>query len=295
VRTVEKIFKYRPLNLNTINSLINNQLYFSPPSEFNDPFDAKIYYREISTFAEAEIYYRNAHQMGQIGPNEVDQMLRLLAEARKQGIPEKEFLREGNHYPKPRNAEMLICCFSQSYDNIQMWGLYSENHSGVCLGFRVVDFPPDPEKRAMVFNTNAQTRKPNEPEQLILPVVKVDYRRKPIAAAELIRIGDIQAKYESFLKTKERNWGYEKEWRCLAGPAEGTARLFDYPEASLSDVHFGSRCTSKSVETVIRLFEGKENIEKVSFWHMKESEKEYRLIRERIDVFPSKKVVRRTS
>ena len=55
-----KLYKYRKLNLNTINGLINNQLFFSDPESFNDPFDAKIYYREVKDSEEYNLLLENA-------------------------------------------------------------------------------------------------------------------------------------------------------------------------------------------------------------------------------------------
>jgi len=46
VTTQQYIYKYMPISEFTIRSLINNELYFNNPYNFNDPLDCKCsYYR----------------------------------------------------------------------------------------------------------------------------------------------------------------------------------------------------------------------------------------------------------
>ena len=45
------VFRYRSYNDNSINAFIDDRLYFSKPSYFNDPFDAVIYVNDDKLLA----------------------------------------------------------------------------------------------------------------------------------------------------------------------------------------------------------------------------------------------------
>lgn len=95
-----KIYKYYPCNKYSLNVLKDNQLFFSHPSNFNDPFD--------SSFD-------------------------LLVK------PYKKFCAAINGIENMTDIfEMLgICCFSKSDkpDNKHFWSLYAGNYTGLALEF----------------------------------------------------------------------------------------------------------------------------------------------------------------
>ncbi len=41
ITSSEYIFKYLPLNIFTLQTIINNELFFSAPKDFNDPSDSR--------------------------------------------------------------------------------------------------------------------------------------------------------------------------------------------------------------------------------------------------------------
>lgn len=93
-----KIYKYYPCNKYSFNVLKDNQLFFSHPSNFNDPFDSSgLLVKPYKKFCDS------------IGLEHIDEIFE------KQGI----------------------CCFTKSDkpDNKHFWSLYAGNYSGFALEF----------------------------------------------------------------------------------------------------------------------------------------------------------------
>lgn len=98
--SIEKIYKYYPCNKYSLNVLKDNQLFFSHPSNFNDPFDSSfdLLVKPYKKFCEAL--------------NGIEKMTDVFE---KQGI----------------------CCFTKSSkpDNKHFWSLYAGNYTGFALEF----------------------------------------------------------------------------------------------------------------------------------------------------------------
>ena len=93
-----KIYKYYPCNQYSINVLKDYQLFFSHPSNFNDPFDSSgLLVKPYKKFCDS------------IGLEHIDEI----------------FERQG------------ICCFTKSNkpDNKHFWSLYAGNYSGFAIEF----------------------------------------------------------------------------------------------------------------------------------------------------------------
>src|SRR5436190_15045032 len=128
-------YKYRhfesPFHLSL---LVEEELYFTPPTEFNDPFDCQ---------CSVPYFYQ---------PDEIARKL-LVQFALNNGVPEKQvgaFVEERlKTWPRTKRdkrnhsaglakaSASRLGVFSLSLDplNILMWSHYSSNHSGFCVGF----------------------------------------------------------------------------------------------------------------------------------------------------------------
>jgi hypothetical protein len=96
-KTVDLLYKFYGLNINNLDSLLNNYFYLSNPGDFNDPFDCNINLIENNDLFEIDklnIVQRNKY--GNIG----------------------------------------VCSFSETIDNHLMWAHYTNNYQGFALKFK---------------------------------------------------------------------------------------------------------------------------------------------------------------
>ena len=237
------IYKYRPINKNTIESLINNTLYFSPPKEFNDPFDTNVKVDFIgSPGSEIKKVYKIK---GLTIPDVVyDDVLKDSGNVNKH----IEMLNESDSdfYHK----YSMMCCFSKKKDNLLMWSHYANSHKGIVLGFKVYT-PNNNSKDHYILDfdderfkglTSSYAKNPNG-----LPVWDVLYKNfKPE------KIVNSEASYFIMekMRMKSVEWSYEEEMRIIFFNPIGS-RSVKYKSESLSEIIFGINTTNTDVKLII--------------------------------------------
>lgn len=116
------IYRYMPINNQTILALKEHYLWFSSFASFNDPYEGKIRVSKNYTRADLIAFCKSREH--------------LMTEADK-----RELLADPNAFiEKGMNAAkegIKICCFSTKCDNLLMWAHYAEKHTGICLQFDI--------------------------------------------------------------------------------------------------------------------------------------------------------------
>ena len=130
------LYKYRDIsNLNcfkyTLDSLKNKYLYFSRPSELNDPFDCQIQYD--LTASDEEYLQWIEKNCSRIPPGNllltVDGIKKLVKQGKAiSGLAQySHSIVEINH---------VLSLTSDCY-NASMWAKYAGNYNGICIGYNV--------------------------------------------------------------------------------------------------------------------------------------------------------------
>ena len=141
------------------------KLWLSQAGEFNDPFDCAFLYNHHSK----EIYDRDTEY----------------------NLAVKEGLKQ---YDRDKESEKLqqkvfVACFSERNNSMLMWSHYAEQHTGLCVGYRLHEL----------------IKKYN-----IFPVI---YNNQMPQISDISN-ADEGILYKSIL-TKCVDWSYEKEWRII--------------------------------------------------------------------------------
>jgi len=222
------LYKYGKFDEYTEKIFTNNEIYFSSPDEFNDPFDSKPRYICEGNKQQKISYllglYKKKYPRRSKEEISADVKREIITEG-KEGIVLNEALETSGD----RIRKMLgICCFSEKRDNILMWAHYAKQHTGFCLEFDIDNDFFRPITRAIKVEYDA-----------ILPEINVmqlsNYPREELGI--------------KFLK-KADDWEYEQEWRIVEtkkGP-----RIQNFPEAALSGVILGCRISQENKDNVFR-------------------------------------------
>jgi hypothetical protein len=219
----EKVYKYRPIDKNTISSLIQNELYFATQQQLNDPHDGGISLDISGTDEEWATFLRNSLRIIQAG---------LPWDAAEQFIAKDEHKNSAFRSKVYSSVtqfcrEVGVCCFSEARDNTLMFAHYADGHRGVCL-----EFSTEKRNDAEFFGGLSAVQYIDEP--------------KPVKF-----VSELPAMF----LTKSASWSYEREWRALND--KGTL-TYNYHPASLTGVIFGCK-TSEEDKLLIRRIVGKTN------------------------------------
>lgn len=115
------VYKYTSINKYLFESLIRGELWFSSPSDFNDPFDSSLPIDfAIESYKRTEGWQTNRDMI-------VKEQIRIV-----------QPLNFSNRLEELRK-KVGVCCFSSVNDNLIMWSHYANHHKGLLLKFDVAE------------------------------------------------------------------------------------------------------------------------------------------------------------
>jgi len=127
---MQNIFRYSPNCEKCVNTLINNQLYFSDPNNFNDIFDGKADLVNVK-FEKKEDIVRYRERLIELHRKDSNKELERISDSELEDLAVmqyKKLLRE-------RMNDIRVCCFSRSLTNNVMWHNYANKHIGFVTEF----------------------------------------------------------------------------------------------------------------------------------------------------------------
>lgn len=231
------IYKYRNWsNDNHKNILLKNEVYMSPPNDFNDPFDCRItinYFllntpEKIETFIEKKI-----NKLRKIIIENGDDINDAKEKLRKrlQDISKFQNQREILEFEE-MDKHFGILSLSGRWNSILMWSHYAEYHTGFCLGFNESKM-----RNSGLFGKGSPITYSNDfPE--IDPLVE-----------EHIMV-------KSFKQThfKAKDWEYENEYRLMnlyPNQPSKEERVITFPEECIEEINLGVDISEKHKSEII--------------------------------------------
>jgi hypothetical protein len=214
--------------------LRKSELFFSPFSSFNDPYDGQVDYDFTGSEEEVREYWEDYAQElraeGQtVDQGRIDDLVPNFNDMVRHRVMAADVATAISGYG--------VCCLAARPDDIPMWSYYGASHEGVCLRFSTAGF----------------VRLWRSSEVLLLPV---DYCVS-YPVVEFYRTGLFDRVYAT-IATKAKVWEHEGEWRMVSPNRVGLVP-FDPPtleavvlgcRISAEDEAFVRRCvTNHSVQT----------------------------------------------
>jgi hypothetical protein len=200
--------------------VVESQLYFAPPSAFNDPLDCRIPPTFDGSAQEIEDFWRpRVEQWFPLeNPRTREERIRQTTAAGQERQAEEVLKSLG------RNG---IACFAKDPANMLLWSYYAEGHSGIAVRFNMA--------REHLAGIGRQ----------LIPV-EVQYSRNfPIISYYKSTTNQL---LRTLFGTKSLAWQHEEEWRLVLVGAIGCVFL---PPAMIDAVVLGMR-TDRSTEATIR-------------------------------------------
>lgn len=212
----KKLYRYRSLNKahREKQNLENNKLYLSSPKDFNDPYDCecKLNYHLIIYYVYTSLYLESFSTW----KAEIFKKSSLDYRAMIENCPHyrKSYLnkyKEHHNVPKFNTLisdikdDILISCFSETYNSVLMWSHYADEHRGICIEYDLQDLYGNIQ---FTFN------------RAMYPVI---YNRT-LADVTQLAIDTIFKKSSKHVLNyvlikpavhKAIDWRYEQEWRII--------------------------------------------------------------------------------
>lgn len=197
------VYKYRSwFNPYHLRILTDNELFLSPPNDFNDPFDCRIStnFGLLDNKQKKTDYVKSLieRQMGEIlrrslnPQDEFDRMMLRLDDI-------ETYQREADNIIfQLQNERFGVLSLSAIWNNILMWSHYGDFHKGICVGFH-----EDKLRDSGLFGRGG------------IVIYTDDY---PELYPGYDSLSDEEATLQKYFKQtyfKAKDWHYEEEYRLM--------------------------------------------------------------------------------
>ncbi|RHX90232.1 hypothetical protein DLM76_20425 [Leptospira yasudae] len=228
------LYKYRSINEFTFKLILDNELYFAKPSEFNDPFDSRTKTIYHGTFNEWYTLFRRN------GMNHDES--KQKAEEWEGKVIDDSMLGDR----QASDDENRILCLSQVRDNILMWAHYADQHRGICLGFEVTELKKS--RGLELEEDDFELPNPNYPKGY-LSILDVNYNNVMPPPLNLLK--ESPSEIFRFLLRKNEDWKYEYESRLFLVNDWIKRNPVRFKKKILKEIIFGLRM-SETDKKIIR-------------------------------------------
>jgi len=224
---IEYLYKYCPIDSKdyTKKIITDNELHFSNPVDFNDPFDCRPKFKFHASEDEIKKFFKEYYKENLPQLNREQRRFKVKETMKKKRFENPELNDVIKRSIQNVLNETPICCFSEERKDILMWSHYADKHRGICLQFDGTSHTP--------FFGEA---------------LKVHYQEKyPTINAFT---GTDAEKSEKALLVKAEYWGYEAEWRIIYfGKEKGN---YEFPEEHLRGIIFGAKISDENKKKVLK-------------------------------------------
>lgn len=235
------IFKFMPFGVNSLKTLIKNELWFGSPQNLNDPFEShfEIDFKggELPNNETLTKYYQEELQINNAITDklfycslDINYFLKDVKEAILKSLKDKTG----------------ICSFSKSYLNTKMWSHYADSHKGICLIF---------DKKILLKNFKNANLKILETEIEycdFLYSIDVSFNQDKVIIDNLDR--------QKIINSKLKDWCDEKEIRFSIDFFNSNHyRNIPFDKKALKGIIFGENTEIDTKNTLGHLFRGRKD------------------------------------
>lgn len=222
-KPTEELIHKAKSNLECI--LLNNELYLSSHTDFNDPFDVYPHYDLTSTTSKEILDFctksvQTTHPTLKGGPlkRKIDELVQSIK------INKNSSLQNFEYAMRIINKKYGIYCLTTDPSNVLMWSHYAHNHQGICLEFDISEY---------LFLTCR-----------LFEVNYKDNRREVLKPFQEFTTKS----FEACLLKKAKSWEYEKEWRLIF--SNKCHEKLSIPPALIKKVILGPKASPETIKYV---------------------------------------------
>ena len=252
-------YKYKSISTKkgfeyVLDSIRHKYFYFSHPNQLNDPFDANVPNSYECTDLEIKKWLDGYSRLNRLSISNVKNRLNNGSLIK---VLDKEAENERN------NFSILSLCASNL--NEILWGTYANSYSGICLGYRGIQFDNEliDNERIYYFesiNTN---------QKEFLPELRIINEKRYFFIRPVLYDNDGKHKYNIFKKQETKKnieyniyhkksiWSSENEFRAILINNPQSEKTFEqkiyYGDNTLCEILFGYNCPQKKRERISTL------------------------------------------
>jgi len=268
------------LNKNTISLITKGELYFSNPSEFNDPYDTwlpiipndlteKVLLKLMNS-KERPQQARNLRRIARAFPGDLQEYVAWINENFTKNANQGEYFYVMNELFL---NDYFVYCLSKKYNDILMWSHYAFNHTGICVGIST-NSDGDVELNSSNNSFNKEILHPEK--------IKYSSNLEKQSQQKIDQFNIVSLK--RMLLYKAKFWSYEEEYRLIVQQkSNDNNQILRLKGGSISKIFFGLKTPEEIIKQTIMEMSKSENLnfdlikfyimkDKLGFYELKEKE-----------------------
>jgi hypothetical protein len=242
----QRVYKYEPFSVLSLQNLKQQAIYFGSPMRFNDPYDCALSPRVKEPNDDEIEKIRSSFR----SKPDLDSKYRETLVTSSTTALRDMMLRIGQKLLDTEISKFLsdrgVSCFSEINNSLLMWSHYSGHFKGFCLEFRT-DLDLFQKLRKVRYTDQM-------PEVDIVPMLCDD---------DFEQVLDLYC-------TKALDWQYEQEWRVIHSQG-GTS--YTYPTDALTGIYMGPEMDFSAFEIIALILAGQSS--HVQLWQGHRSKSEF--------------------
>ena len=210
--------------------LTHRELYLTPPSKFEYEFDCKVPIR-YDLLTDDDIYQRYFNSSKKDNPEFTEQQHHEFAlEWQKKGfLRDKDRLKELEKYFFEEFDRLFgVLCLTANCSNIKMWGKYTLNHSGFCVGFKTIPLFQLTE----YFGSGGEVNYDDE-----LPIIR--------------ETDELEKKHFLQIHSKLKKWEFEEEYRLTKFNVKN--RVIEIPTEIFAEIRLGAKISEEAEKEILEI------------------------------------------
>ena len=236
---IDKLYKFKSINENLLNSLRTRRIYVPSIAELNDPFESNIYIKKIDGRKINKKYFKDlyiSNIFNYVDSKSLSKQDVLYSNSKLKDFAKTYYFNEINHkylsydfndesmieFYQKIVSYMGVISFTTDNKSLLLWSHYGNSHTGVCLEFK-----------------RSEGSKLDD-----------DNYSFPIRYSSFVE--DIKVRSDSkemiadFYKYKADVWSYEKEWRLITPNPKS---MIDFP-GELTSIYFGLNTSKENLKKI---------------------------------------------
>lgn len=280
------LYKYKSLTNTksfeyTIDSLLNKYLYFSRPSELNDPFDCQI---QIDENAKGRAFKIWRNEM--IKESNVDKQF-LTVDYTNQLFSDPKILNGMKTLTHLMTESNHLLSLTRDCLNESMWALYAGNYNGICLGYNINGNIPTFFPKRIEFCVEEEIISPTNIHEIKFKPIEYDNDGKHIMRLFSSRASQIK-EINYNLRHKKKCWTSENEFRGIIHDTD--YEIFDlkkkivkvfYNDDLLEEIIFGNQVPVATMNMIKQMLKSSYS-NPIRFYKIKVDLEKYCLVKEEI-------------
>ena len=228
IKMPKNLYRFRPVTINSLDSLRTNTMYFSTADHYDDPFDSYSYIDWEQVNNQIICEYNDSTKLQNIA-SMIQSVFDIPANQVTysiKSVPSNQWIEYSNAFLEYTREEIqriqISICFTEQFDNEVLWLKYASQHKGFALEYQITDDflvlnGKVSQQKCFLYPIYYSNKKYNATEYAKMLTYKIAAQNSKSEFSDIIlnNLPKMNWHYERIGLIKHKCHEHDREWRIL--------------------------------------------------------------------------------